>query len=75
MELFWDSEVVNVLVDGTNLYAKKKGAVERSSGEVAVGRQRPWGWPWKKMTESEINIFLGLLHYMEVRREGRSSGF
>jgi len=61
-------------VEGTNLYAKEKGAVERRSGEGEAGKQRPWGRPWKKVTESEIKVFLGLLLYMGARRECGSSG-
>ena len=74
-ELFWDSEVINVLVEGTNLYAKEKGAVERKLGEGAAGGWRPWGRQWKKVTESEIKVSLGLSLFMEARRECRSSGF
>jgi len=74
-ELFWDSEVINVLVEGTNFYAKEKGAVERRSGEGAAGGRCPWGRPWKKATESEIKVFLGLLLYLGARRECGCSGF
>ena len=77
-ELFWDSKVINVLVEGANLYAKEKGAVERSGeGAAASGECHLWDWPWnlKKVTESDIKVFLGLLLYMGARQECGSSRF
>ena len=83
-ELFWDREVVNVLVEGTNLYAKEKGA----GGHCSEKQVAEEGWektvaraharrcrPWKKVTEAEIHVFLALLIYMGAKRECGTGGF
>ena len=84
-ELFGDSEVVNVLVEGTNAYAEEKGAGGGCSGRGVttggqVGRTLSGVYshqcrPWKKVTAAEILVFLALLIYMGARREGGSHGF
>ena len=83
-ELFWDSEVVNVLVEGTNAYAEEKDAGRCKEGAVATGsrlEQAATGVhsrrcrPWKKVTAAEIRVFLALLIYMGAKRETGSSGF
>jgi len=53
-ELFWDREVVNVVVEGTNAYAEPKGAGRPTPGGVAFRR------PWKKVTDAEIRVFFAL---------------
>ena len=51
-ELFWDPEVVSVVVEGTNAYAEAKGARKPTPGGVAY-------WPpWRKVTDAEIRSFL-----------------
>jgi len=86
-ELFWDSEVVNVVVEGTNAYGDEKGAGGGCSGRVitAASGDRSENTiarvhshrcrPWKKVTAAEIRVFLALLIYMGARREGGSHGF
>lgn len=83
-ELFWDSEVVNVLVKGTNTYAEEKGAGGCKERAVAIGSRLEMAVtgihsrrcrPWKKVTAAEIRVFLGLLIYMGAKRETGSSGF
>ena len=37
-ELFWDDEVIDVVVEGTNWYAEVKGAGKRSAEGGAFGR-------------------------------------
>jgi len=53
-ELFWDLEVVNVVVEGTNAYAEAKGGGRPMPGGVAFRR------PWKKVTDAEIRVFFAL---------------
>ena len=79
-KLFGDSEMVNVLVEGINVYTEEKGArggcigrgvttsgqVGRTLGEVHSHQCRPW----KKVTAAEILVFLALLIYMGARRRG-----
>lgn len=79
-ELFWDSEVIAVLVTGTNAYTKQKDAAERREGETGAGASLasgvcPWGRPWRKVTESEMRVFLAILIYMGTKRECGSSGY
>ena len=61
-ELFWDDEVIDVVVEGTNRYAEVKGAGKRSAEGGAFGR------PWKKVTGREIKVFLAILMYMGAKR-------
>jgi len=69
-ELFWDEEVVRVLVERTNMYAEDKGAgKKRASPGVAFGR------PWKKVTPGEMRVFLALVIYMGAKRECGSKSF
>ena len=63
-ELFWDSEVLDVLVQSTNAYAGEKCAGTR------FGRR-----PWRKVTEEEIKVFLALLIYMGTKRDCGSTKF
>ena len=63
-ELFWDSEVIDVLVKGTNGYAREKCA------GTHFGRR-----PWRKVTEEEIRVFLALLIYMGTKRDCGSTRF
>jgi len=62
-ELFWDEEAIELLVVGTNAYAKEKGA--------GAETQRRW----KRVTGNEIRVFLALLIYMGARRGMGSQGF
>lgn len=68
-ELFWDLEVVGVIVEGTNAYAEEKGAGKATPGGVGFRR------PWKKVTTKEIRVFLALLIYMGARRGCGSNSF
>ena len=67
-ELFWDREIVNVLVEGTNAYAEAKGAGKQTPGG-AFRRQ------WRKVTDAEIRVFLASLIYMGAKRGGGSNSF
>ena len=90
-ELFWDSEVVNVVVEGTNAYADAKGAgggcLGRGGAQAAAGSSSGRSEnaitrahtrrcrPWKKVTAAEIRVFLALLIYMGAKQESGSHGF
>jgi len=63
-ELFWDDEMIDVVVEGTNHYAEVKGA-----GKISV-EGRVFGRLWKKVTEREIKLFLAILMYMGAKRGG-----
>ena len=67
-ELFWDREIVNVLVEGTNAYAEAKGAGKEIPGG---GTRRPW----RKVTDAEIRVFFALLIYMGAKRGCGSTSF
>ena len=56
-ELFWDDEVIDVVVEGTNRYAEVKGAGKRTAKGEAFGR------PWKKITGGNVKLFLAILMY------------
>lgn len=58
-----------MIVEGTNAYAKEKGAGKATLGGVAFPR------PWKKVTAEEIRVFLALLIYMGARRGSGSNSF
>jgi len=68
-ELFWDDEVLGVLVERTNMYAEEKGAGKKVSGGVAIGR------PWKKVTPEEMRVFVALVIYMGANRDCGSKAF
>ena len=69
-ELFWDEEVVGVLVERTNMYAEEKGA-----GKKSVGHGVPFGRPWRKVTPGEMRVFLALVIYMGAKRDTGSKSF
>ena len=67
-ELFWDHRVMDLLVVGTNQYAREKGAGKKlespTSTPVAFGR------PWKKVVAKEMRVFLALLIHIGAKRGG-----
>ena len=68
-ELFWDWEVVSVVVEGTNTYAEAKQAGKPTPGGVQYRR------PWKKVTDADMIVFFALLIYMGAKRGSGSNSF
>ena len=67
-ELFWDDRVIDLLVVGTNQYAREKGAGKRL--ESLAGTQVPvaFGREWRKVRAKEMRVFLALLIHIGAKR-------
>jgi len=67
-ELFWDDRVIDLLVVGTNQYAREKGAGKRL--ESLAGTQVPvaFGREWRKVRPKEMRVFLALLIHIGAKR-------
>ena len=67
-ELFWDDSVIDLLVVGTNQYAKEKGAGKGL--ETGASRVKSFGREWRKVRAHEMRVFLALLIHIGAKRGG-----